>query len=37
MVLTDDDGLAERLRSLRNLGFEPARRFSTRSSASTSG
>jgi len=27
MVLTDDDGLARRLRSLRNLGFDPERRF----------
>lgn len=27
MVLTDDAGLAERLRSLRNLGFQPSRRF----------
>jgi perosamine synthetase len=27
MVLTDDDGLAHRLRSLRNLGFDPERRF----------
>ena len=27
MVLTDDAALAERLRSLRNLHFQPARRF----------
>jgi perosamine synthetase len=27
MVLTDDDGLAERCRSLRNLCFQPKRRF----------
>lgn len=27
MVLTDDDGLADRLRSLRNLCFDPQRRF----------
>ncbi len=27
MVVTDDDGLADRLRSLRNLGFHAARRF----------
>jgi perosamine synthetase len=27
MVVTDDDALAERLRSLRNLGFNSARRF----------
>jgi perosamine synthetase len=27
MVVTDDDGLAERLRSLRNLGFQAGRRF----------
>ena len=27
MVVTDDDALAERLRSLRNLGFQPGRRF----------
>jgi perosamine synthetase len=27
MVLTDDDGLAARLRSLRDLGFDPERRF----------
>lgn len=27
MVLTDDDGLADRLRSLRNLAFRPDRRF----------
>ncbi len=27
MVVTDDDALAERLRSLRNLGFRPERRF----------
>jgi perosamine synthetase len=27
MIVTDDDGLAERLRSLRNLGFRPERRF----------
>lgn len=27
MVLTDDDGIAERLRSLRNLCFLPQRRF----------
>jgi perosamine synthetase len=27
MVLTDDDGLAGRLRSLRDLGFDPERRF----------
>jgi len=27
MVLTDDRGLAERLRSLRNLYFDPGRRF----------
>jgi perosamine synthetase len=27
MVVTDDDGLAERLRSLRNLGFRAERRF----------
>jgi perosamine synthetase len=27
MVVTDDDGLAERLRSLRNLGFNASRRF----------
>jgi len=27
MVVTDDDHLAERLRSLRNLCFEPGRRF----------
>ena len=27
MVVTDDDGLARRLRSLRNLAFEPKRRF----------
>jgi perosamine synthetase len=27
MVVTDDDDLAERLRSLRNLGFRPERRF----------
>jgi perosamine synthetase len=27
MVLTDDDELAERLRSLRNLCFQPGRRF----------
>jgi perosamine synthetase len=27
MVLTNDDGLARRLRSLRDLGFDPERRF----------
>jgi perosamine synthetase len=27
MVLTDDPALAERVRSLRNLGFQPERRF----------
>ena len=27
MVVTDDESLAERLRSLRNLGFMPGRRF----------
>lgn len=27
MVVTDDDGIAERARSLRNLGFNRARRF----------
>jgi perosamine synthetase len=27
MVVTDDDGVAERLRSLRNLCFQPDRRF----------
>jgi perosamine synthetase len=27
MVLTDDDGLAERLRGMRNLCFEPGQRF----------
>jgi perosamine synthetase len=27
MVVTDDDALAERLRSLRNLGFQASRRF----------
>jgi perosamine synthetase len=27
MLLTDDDGLAERARRLRNLGFQPERRF----------
>lgn len=27
MVVTDDPGLAERCRSLRNLAFQPARRF----------
>ena len=27
MVVTDDEGLAERLRRLRNLAFEPGRRF----------
>lgn len=27
MILTDDDDLAERLRSLRNLCFQPSRRF----------
>jgi perosamine synthetase len=27
MILTDDDGLAERCRSLRNLCFQPGRRF----------
>ena len=27
MVLTDDEALARRLRSLRNLAFEPGRRF----------
>jgi perosamine synthetase len=27
MIVTDDDALAEACRSLRNLGFEPARRF----------
>ena len=27
MVVTDDDALAERCRSLRNLGFSPPRRF----------
>jgi perosamine synthetase len=27
MVVTDDDALAARLRSLRNLGFHPGRRF----------
>jgi perosamine synthetase len=27
MVLTDDDDVGERLRSLRNLGFRPERRF----------
>jgi len=27
MVVTDDDGLADRLRSLRNLGFHAVRRF----------
>jgi perosamine synthetase len=27
MVVTDDDELARRLRSLRNLGFDPQRRF----------
>ena len=36
MVLTDDDGLAARLRSLRNLGFHRTALPTTRSSASTS-
>jgi perosamine synthetase len=27
MVVTDDDALAERIRSLRNLAFQPSRRF----------
>lgn len=27
MIVTDDDALAERCRSLRNLSFQPARRF----------
>ena len=27
MLLCEDDGLAERARRLRNLGFQPGRRF----------
>src|SRR5207248_7047513 len=27
MLLVDDDGMAERARRLRNLGFQPGRRF----------
>src|SRR5260370_13188515 len=27
MLLVDDDGLAERARRMRNLGFQPGRRF----------